>query len=68
MTRKTSYNCNVCGEPIETGHDKLYMGTITISGREYKHDDGGDDFSKEFHVHNGISNRCLEKILSLLKK
>lgn len=31
MSKKTNYICDVCGKPIESKHQKLYMAIIRIS-------------------------------------
>lgn len=68
MSEKRIYNCDVCGKPIEEGHQKLYMVTVRLSGYEYKFDDGGVNWDEVYHVHNDLSNHCAAKIWKVLKK
>lgn len=63
-----SFSCDVCGKPIETDHEKLFMATITVSGYRYGFDDGGEQWSKTFHVHNDTSAHCIGEILLMLNR
>ena len=66
MTVQIKYNCNVCKKPIKEGHQQLYMATVTIEGYEYRYDDGSENYSETYHVHNDFSNHCLSNIANLL--
>jgi len=68
MSLETTYICDVCGKPIKGRHQKLFMATVTISWYEYHFDDGSENCSKTYYVHNDLSNHCLTKLWRILEK
>ena len=69
MGQKVIYTCDVCGEPIEEGHQQLFMSTVRISGKVHVDDGsaaGTEAYDDTFHVHNDLSNCCIFKIRQLL--
>ena len=69
MSSKTLFICDVCGKPIESERELLFMVTITMSGMVYNFDDGSDAWTNTFHVHNDQTNpavNCYQKLFGLL--
>jgi hypothetical protein len=66
MTEKIKYNCDICKKKIEKGHQELNMATIHINGYRYLGDDGSENWSDTYHVHNDPGNLCLSKLGKIL--
>jgi len=68
MSSKTNYKCDVCGKPIEEGHQKYYMAIVSIT-YTYSIDGCGETetTADKYHVHNDLTNHCMRKIWDVFK-
>ncbi len=63
-----SFTCDVCGELVDTDHDKLFMVTVTATGKTYQYDGGTNGWSRTFHAHNSHGSKCWLKIAKLFSR
>lgn len=69
MGENISYTCDVCGKPIEKGHQELFSVRIVIHSTEHCDDGsagGTEQVTNTYYVHNDLSKHCMRKIWDIL--